>query len=172
MLFRSDANQEFGLDEVCLESHSPVKSDILKLCFKDIKDLQLEGMPDYYVNSYMARVKNCQYLMDAGKNRYFVDIDSLTAKKADIDNDICDFVNCFINGEYMLIVGFHGKMAILRGLQYIGQIEFQAKAEYCKNIRLIHGRYAQQAGNTVYAVDLLGRLYRISNRMARHQRGH
>ena len=156
-----EVSDEFGLDEVCLESHAPVKSDIPKACFKDIKDLKFEGMPDDYVNCYMARVKDSQYLMDAGKNCYFVDIGSLTAKKVDIGSGILYLANCFINGEYILIVGFHGEMAILRNLKYIGQIKFHAKIKRCKNGLAIRGRYAQQASQTVYALEYDGRLYRI-----------
>ena len=153
-------SDEFGLEEFCLESHAPVKSEIPKACFKGIKDLKFEGMPDGYTNYLMVRVQGSQYLMDGGFYRFFVDIDCLTAKKADFGFSISDFVNCFINGEYMLIVGF-GKMAILRGLQYFGQIKFQAKVEVCKNGLLICGRYAQQAGQTVYAVGRDKGLYRI-----------
>ena len=156
-----EAKEDIGLEEVCIESHAPVKSDIHKSCFKDIKDLKFEDMPDGYVNYFMARVQGSQYLMNAGLGCYFVDIDSLTAKDADIDNYYYDLANFFIDGEYMLLVGITGKMAILRDLQYIGQIEFRAKHESCKNSDIIRGRYAQQVGKTVYAVDLLGRLYRI-----------
>ena len=59
-----------------------------------------------------------------------------------------------------MMKGF-GRMAILRGLQYIGQIEFRAKVKFCKNGLPIYGSYAQQAGQTVYAVDQDGDLYRI-----------
>ena len=149
------------MEEVCLESHAPVKSEKPKACFKDIKDLKFEGMPDGYANCSMARVKDGQYLMNAGYESFFVDIDSLTSKKVDISYDISTLANCFINGEYMLMLRLYGKMTILRGLKYIGQIEFYAKTETCKNGQPIYGRYAQQAGNTVYAVDDFEHLYRI-----------
>ena len=168
-----DANEEFELKEICFVSHVPVKSEIpTKTCFKDIRDLEFNGMSDHYINYSMARVQGSRYLMNAGSNRdYFVDTSTLTANKADIDIRspidnhynirIENFTNCFIEGEYMLLVGFFGKMAILRGLQYIGQIEFQAKVENCKNDTTIYGRYAQQVDKTVYVVDLLGDFYRI-----------
>ena len=157
-----EANEEFELEEICFVSHAPVKSEIpSKACFKGVKDLNFAGMPDDYANCNMARVRDSQYLMNLGPNRYFVDIDSLTAKKADFCNDISDLTNCFINGEYMLLVGFHGKMAISRGLRYIGQIEFQVKIEDCKNESIIYGKYSQQVGKTVYALDQDGGLYRI-----------
>ena len=159
-----EANQEFGLEEVCFESHAPVKSDIpSKACFKDIKDLEFEGMPDKYTSCYMARMQGSRYLLnvDAGSDCYIVDTNTLSAKKAHIGNHIRDLANCFIDAEYMLLVGFSDKMAIFRGLRYIGQIEFQAKAEGCKNDAAIYGRYVQQVGQTVYAVDDDGGLYRI-----------
>ena len=167
------ANEEFGLEEICFVSHVPVKSEIpTKASFKDIRDLEFNGMSDHYINYSMARVQGSRYLMNASSNRdYFVDTSTLTANKADIDIRspidnhynirIENFTNCFIEGEYMLLVGFSGKMAILRGLQYIGQIEFKAKVENCKNDTIIYGRYAQQVGKTVYAVDLFGDFYRI-----------
>ena len=154
-------NQEFGLEEGCIESHAPVKSEILKACFMDIKDLEFAGMPDGYANCNMARMQGSQYLMNTCDNRFFVDIDSLTSKKADIGYDISDLVNCFINREYMLVERLFGEIVILRDLQYIGKIEFQAKEVYCKNKAVIYGRYAQQVGKTVYALDDDGSLYRI-----------
>ena len=156
-----EVSDKFGLEEVLIKSHAPVKSEIPKACFKEIKDLKFEGMSDEYANLYMARVKGSQYLMNASFDRYFVDIDTLTAKKADIGYDMRTLANCFINGKYMLMLRLFNDMAIFRGLQHIGQIEFQTKFEYCKNNQLIHGRYAQQAGNTVYVVDRYGDLYRI-----------
>ena len=155
-----EESDKFGLEEVCLESYAPVKSEIPKACFKDIKDLEFAGMPDDYTYKFMARMRGTQYLMNTGFDCYFVDIDSLTAKKADFGFGIFNLANCFINGEYML-VGLLGKMAILRGLQHIGIIEFHAKRESCKNHQTIYGRYAQQAGQTVYAVGRDEGLYRI-----------
>ena len=153
-------SDEFGLEEVCIESHAPVKSEIPKACFKDIKDLEFEGMPDGYFNCYMARVQGSQYLMDADIGFYIVDTNTLTAKEADYDFDM-RLANCFIDGEYMLVVGLYGGIEILRDLQHIGQIEFQDRVEKCKNGQPIHGRYAQQTGQTVYAVDRYEDLYRI-----------
>ena len=67
-----EVGDEFGLEEVCLESHAPVKSEIPKACVKDIKDLKFEGMPDDYANYSMARIKSSQYLMNTGFDCYFV----------------------------------------------------------------------------------------------------
>ena len=116
-----EATQEFGLEEVCIESHAPVKSDIPKAYFKDIKDLEFEGMPDDYHNFYTARIKDSQYLMNAGKDHYLVDIESLTAKYAAIGNHISGLTNWFIVGKYILLVTpthFH----IFRDLHCIGTI--------------------------------------------------
>ena len=52
-------------------------------------------------------------------------------------------------------------MLILRDRQVIGQIEITVKHEICKNGSSIHGRYAQQIGQSVYAVGKGGGLYRI-----------
>ena len=68
-----EANQEFGLEEVCLESHAPVKSSAY---FKDIKDMRFAGMPADYSNHYMARINDSQYLMVSDSDCYFVAIDS------------------------------------------------------------------------------------------------
>ena len=156
-----EGSDEFGMEEACIESHAPVKSDIPKACFKDIKDLKFDGMPDDYIKYFMARIKGSQYLMDADLACYIVDIDTLTAKKADFGYDIFHLANRLLNGEYMLVMSLFGDIVILRGLRYIGQIEFRAKCETCKNHSFIYGRYAQQAGQTVYAVDYRGHLYRI-----------
>ena len=51
-----EVSDEFGLEEVCLESYAPVKSENPKACFKDIKDMRFDGMPAIYVNRYMARM--------------------------------------------------------------------------------------------------------------------
>ena len=44
-------------------------------------------------------------------------------------------------------------MIIFKPLGDIGEIEFDAYYEYCKNNKLIVGRYTQQADHSVYAVD-------------------
>ena len=61
----------------------------------------------------------------------------------------------------MLIVRYCRGIAILRDLKYIGKIDLDIIHQSCKNGLTIHGRYSQQVGNTVYAVDRHGRLYRI-----------
>ena len=90
-----------------------------------------------------------------------MDVDSLTATNIDIYIEMYNFTNCFIDGEFMLIVGYCRKIAILRDLKYIGKIDLDTIDESCKNGLTIHGTYSQQVGKTVYAVDRHGRLYRI-----------
>jgi hypothetical protein len=156
-----EANEELGLEEICFVSHVPVKSEIHEGCFKkEMRNLKFEGMP-YYINYSMARVKDSQYLMARSSGCYFVDIDTLKAKKAAIDNNICDLVNLFIDGEHMLMVRGNDKMTILRDLQNIGQIEFRAKLGIYRNVHGSYGRYVQQVGKTIYAVDEESDLYRI-----------
>ena len=163
---------EFSLEDVCFQSYAPVKSSAY---IKVIKDMQFEGIPDdfEFVHCHMARMGGSQYMMNIGFAIYFVDTKSLTAKKADFDMsnatgryikaDIQDYdlQHCFINGEYMLLLTGFGGMAILRGLKYIGQIKFDYKLDACKNRQPIYSRYAQQVGNTVYALDHSRSLYRI-----------
>ena len=168
-----DAYDKSGLEEICIESHVPVKSETPKAYLKDIKNLQFNGMPDDYINCYMARTQDSEYLMNAGAHLgcSLVDMKSLTANKAEIGMSnaigthinigINNFMNCFINGEYMLVLRDFNGMVILRGLEYIGQIQFDTKNVNCKNLEFIYGRYAQDAGQAVYAVDTYRRLYRI-----------
>ena len=111
----------------------------------------------------MTRLNGSQYLMIADYDSYFVAIDSLTAKLADIaDDDLGNFSQCFVEGEYMLLVDFFYGMTILRDLQYIGKIEFRPNYEVPRRDEPIYRRYAQQVGQTVYVVDHNGFLYRIA----------
>ena len=158
-MLRMEANEEFGLEEVVITSNLP---DKLNACLKmGIRDLQFKDMPDKYYNCSMARVHDSQYLMNVRSGCYVVDVDSLKATNIGIYIGMYNFTNCFIDGESMLIVGYYRWIAILRDLKYIGKIDLDIIHESCKNGLTIHGRYSQQVGNTVYAVDRHGRLYRI-----------
>lgn len=55
----------------------------------------------------------------------------------------------------------HQPMAIFKDLIEIGQIMLDVKHEGDKNSDLIRGRYEQQLGQTVYAVDKYGCLCRV-----------
>ena len=147
------------MEEVCLESYAPKELEMLKAYFKETKYLLFEGIDNEYIGS-MDRMNGSQYLIDTDYHgTHCVDIDTLTAKS--IQLDISQLNNCFVEGEYMLIIRDLKSMTIYRDLQEIGQIEFDAKYERCKNYQRIRGSYAQQAGHSVYAVDNDGGLYRI-----------
>ena len=125
-----------------------------------IVDLSLAGMHDKYASHSMTIMQDNRYLMHAGDSRiYRVDIDKLKAER--LEPNIRNTANCFIEGEYMLVVRYAGPMMIFRDLREIGQIDFKGKDKRCKNDQLIRGRYSQQTGQTVFAVDRAGGLYRI-----------
>ena len=113
----------------------------------------------------MTRMQGSRYLMHAynydasNDESYCVDISTLKAERIELNNS--DITNFFIEGENILVVRFYKPMTIFRGLKEVGQIEFTAKQERCKNRKPIRGRYEQQAGHSVYAVDNDARLYRI-----------
>ena len=160
IFYTMEANDEFDLEEIVFSSNVPDKS---KAYFKDIRDLRFDGLIYRETYCYMTRMRGSQYLLSTGPGLecFAVDIDTLTAKKLDIHISMLGFTNCFIDGEYMLLTGFDSGMAIFRGPRYIGKIKLHAKLEKSKNGCIIYGRYAQQVGKTVYAVDQDGRLYRI-----------
>ena len=114
----------------------------------------------------MTRMQGSRYLMHTSNHTkynnelYCVDIDTLKADR--LEMTVIDItLNVFVDGEYMIVVIYDRPMRILRNLQDIGQIEFRGKYEICKNYEDIHGRYAQQVGRSVYALDNGGRLFRI-----------
>jgi hypothetical protein len=166
-----EANDEFDLEEIVFSSHVPDES---KAYLKEIRDLRFDGVPyDFDTQSYMTRMRGSQYLLSAGPGEdcrivdtgtltaKTLDLDALTSKMKDYDDRILDFTNCFIDGQYMMLAVICAEMAIFRGLEYIGKIKLRTRRVLCKNGYVIYGRYAQQVGKTVYAVDKDGCLYRI-----------
>ena len=158
-------NNRFKLENMLIRSHAHLRSLKLKAYFKATKDLYFDGLPNKYVNFSMTRMQGSRYLINAynyatgNHESYSIDVDTLTAKR--LEMVITYFNSCLIEGDYTLLVRNFNPMAIFRDLREIGQIEFEAKHELCKNGQSIRGRYTQQAGHSVYAVDRLARLYRI-----------
>ena len=160
------ANNPYKLENMLISSSAHFRSLELKAKFKATKDLHFKGLPDDYFIDSMTRMQGNRYLMtvancDAVRGEvYCVDVNTMTAERLELNVD--NINNSFVDGEYMLlVVSFDDQMIILRDLVEIGQIEFAAKYEYCKSGNEIRGRYAQQAGHSVYAVDDGARLYRI-----------
>ena len=158
------------LEDTYFDSYAPQTSGTINASFKDIVDLHIDGLPDRYIGYSMARLQGNRYLM-CGYNydacdyeSYCVDGQTFTAERLELNNH--QFSNCFVEGEYLLVARSRGSMIILKNLRDIGEIEFDAYYEYCKNNKPIFGRYTQQADHSVYTVDGNKCLYRI----ARYQR--
>ena len=158
-ILRMEVDNRFRLENTLIRSFAHFRSFKLDASFKALRDLHFDGMPDKYDNCSMNRMAGSLYLMNAGyRNIYSLDIDAFTAKRLELE---IDFKNCFIEGEYMLVVRLRERISILRGLQEIGEIEFKGKYGYCKNGFTIFDRYAQQVCQVVYAVDNDRCLYQI-----------
>ena len=159
------ANNPYKLENMLIRSYAHLRSLDLKTYFKATKDLHFDGLPKRYSIESMTRMHGHRYLMHAGNDAtldyesYCVDIDTLKAERLELNIEY--IVNCSIDGEYMLVLKLIDPIAIFKDLQEIGQIEFDAKADRCKNTHFIRGRYEQHVGHSVYAVDRLARLYRI-----------
>ena len=157
------ASNHFKLENMVIRSYAHLRILELKSYFKAIDDLRFDSLPNDYSNESMTRMQGSRYVMhvynfDAGGHEsYSVDVKTLTSCRLELNGAISSY---FIEGEYMLMVR-SGSMAILRDLQVIGQIEFESKQEDCKNDISIRGRYEQQVGHRVFAVDNEARLYRI-----------
>ena len=92
---------------------------------------------------------------------YSVDLDTKTAERLKL-NTRHGIANGFVDGQYMLLVVRDDQpVFILRDLVKVGQIKLEVNYYMCKNDHQIRGRYAQQAGHSVYVVDSHARLYRI-----------
>ena len=136
------------VSETCFDSYTSQTSEELKAYFKSTKDLHFDDMPADYVNYSMTRIQGRQYLIDANYGRmYCVDLDTLKAETHKLN--IYNITNCFFQERYILVIRFFKPMVILRDLKEIGQIEFKANYECCKNGHFIVGRYAQQVSQTV-----------------------
>ena len=150
-------NVRFKLENTVIRSYAHLRSLELKGYFKAIKDLHFDCLPNQYSNNSMTRMQGSQYFMQSynmdtnQRESYCVDIDTLKAKRLEVN--ISDINSCLIEGQYMLVIEYDDLMTIYKDLQDIGQIEFESKYDLCKNGYFIFGRYAKQAGHTVYAVD-------------------
>ena len=159
------ANNRYKLENILISSSAHLRSLKLKAYFKAIKDLHFDGLSNQYFNQSMTRMQGNRYLMHAYNDdkhedeAYFLNIDTMTAERLAMNNG--DTSSCFVEGQYILVVRYGGSIVILRDLQEIGQIEFVIKGNCCKNYHRIRGRYAQQAGHSVYVVDRHSSLYRV-----------
>ena len=137
-------NNRFKLENMLIRSYAHLRSFKLKSYFKAIEDLKINGLLNEYESHSMTRMQGSRCLMHAYNpatgdyESYCVDIDTLTAKRLDLN--IGYFTNCLIEGQYTIVVRYGKPMAILRDLQKIGQIEFDGKYKWCKNGQLINGR--------------------------------
>ena len=161
------ANNSYKLENMLISSSAHLRSQELKSYFKDIKDLNFDGLSNKYENHSMTRTQGNRYVMhvsnyDRGNDElYCVDFGTMKAERLDLNIGYGTITRCFVKGDHMLLVRYDQLMTILRDLQVIGYIEFNVKRERCKNGHILIGRYVQQAGHTVYAVDAYTRLYRI-----------
>ena len=159
------ANDRFRLENMLIRSYQHFRSFKLSASFKAIDDLHFEGMPDNYTIYATNRTQGSQYLMnvfdyDSRKHdTYCVDVDNSIAKRLELA--IEDMTDCLVEGEYLLVLRYRQSMAIFRDLIEIGHIKLDVKHEVDKNCDLIRGRYAQQVGQTMYAVDKYGCLCRV-----------
>ena len=160
------ANNRYKLENMLISSRAHFRSVELKAYIKATKDLHFKGDHNDYSNYSMTRMQGSRYLMRVLNNRcciaqtYIAYVDTMIAERLKLDiHD--DTSSCFVDGRYMLVVKNDMPIAILRDLQEIGEIEFDVNLEGCKNGHYLHGRYEQQAGHSVYAVDNEAHLYRI-----------
>ena len=159
------ANNSYKLENMLIRSYAHIRSLELKAYFKAIKDLHFDGLPKFYENQSMTRMQGNRYLMHAynrygeENESYCLNVDTLKAERLGLK--ISRIINCFVEGDYTLLVR-HGKsMLILEDLREIDEIEFDAKYYLCKNVSLLRGRHAQQVSRSVYAADNYACLYRI-----------
>ena len=161
------ANNRYKLENMLISSSAHFRSVELKATFKATKDLHFKGLPKGYSSHSMTRMQGNRYLINVTNcdvdecESYCVDVDTMTAERLKLNTDYV-ITNSFVDGEYVLLVVRYGEpIAIMRGLVEIVQIEFRAKYERCKNNHDIFGRWSQQTGHSVYALDDDARLYRI-----------
>ena len=159
------ANNHIKLDKMLIRSYTHFRSFKLNAYFKSIEDLNFDGLPNNYVNNSMTRMQGSRYptyglnYRTFDRESYWLDIETMKAERVEVS--IRHTANCFVEGEYMLVVKYGKPIAILRDLQEIGQIEFSAKHETCKNNKPIGGRHSQQAGHSVYVISNDACLYSI-----------
>ena len=160
------SNNHYKLENILISSRAHLRSLELKAYFKGTKDLHFDGLPNHYSINTMTRMQGNRYLANVRNldtlrhESHCLNVDTMTTERLEVktgDNTN----NCFVEGQYMLVVRHTEPIAILRGLQDIGIIEFKGKQEFCKNNCLIYGMYEQHVGHRVYAVDNNAHLYRI-----------
>ena len=156
-----EAHDELSLEETCLTSYVPHKSEIPKKCFNDIKDLHFDGMDGRYTNISMTRLQGSKYLMLKSSRSLFCVVTSTL--KAERVLEFHKAINFFTDGEYVLLVNIYRPISvhIMRHSQEIGEISFNCKIRSCKNGKPIFNRYEQQVGQTIYSVDKYGDMHRI-----------
>ena len=153
------------MEKFLISSYANLRPFRFNATFKAIQDLHFDGLPNEYSNHSMTRMQGSQYLMNVRNydaqnyDLFCVDIQTLKANKLELDIDT--IINCFVEGDYVLMVRFIDSIAIFRGLQEIDEIKFKARFDHCNNGAAIRGRYEQQTGQTIYVVDEYGELYRI-----------
>ena len=158
-------DDRFSFENSLIISYAHFNSFKLDASLKAIVDLVFDGLPVNYFNLSMTRMQGSRYLMHAYNHgtcnyeSYCVDIRTLKAKKLDLAKS--NFIRCFVEGEYMLVIRWDDNIAILKDLHEIGQIHFRGMYEYCKNNEIISGRYEQQVDQTIYAMGSDRCLYRI-----------
>ena len=142
-----------------------LKPKKLNATFKATKDLYFEGFPKSYCIDSMTRMQGNRYLVNVANccvhkgESHCVDLNTMTAESHEL-NARYGINNSFVDGEYMLLVVCRRQpMIILRDLVEIGQIEFDAKYNHCKNGKEIRGRHAHHVGHSLYALDDVARLY-------------
>ena len=141
-----------------IRSYVQIRSLEVKAYFKTIKDLHFSGLPKGFDNRSMTRLQGNRYLNNVRnldtlrRESHCLSVDTMTAERLEVKTE--DSTNyCFVEGQYMLAVWHTQPMAIFIELKEVGIIEFRGKQVYCKNNYIIHGRYRQNAGHSVYAVD-------------------
>ena len=159
------ANNPYKLENMLIRSHAHLRTIEFKAYFKATKDLHFKGLPIKYDGLSMTRMQGSRCLMNVHNldtrehESYCVDFKTLKTERLEIKIQSID--SCFVEGGYMVLFRFFDPITIFKDLQEIGQIEFKAKDENCKNGHLIHGRWTQQVAHSVYAVDKYVGLYRI-----------
>ena len=152
------ANDPDKLQFMLLSSSAYFRLLKLKAKFKATKDLHFKGLPNNYFIDSMTRMQGSRYVAGVTNypaitgEAYCVDVGTRTAENLKLNADDC-IDNSFVDDQYVLLVLCIEPMIIVRDLVKIGQIEFGAKYEICKNGNQISGSYAQQSGHSVYVVD-------------------
>ena len=157
----------FKLLETCIDSYAPVKSDI-SACFQSITKQHITGKKDFYTIYSMARLEGSMFIMNSGaegdsygnNGNNILNIKTMTAYR--LAARFRKLYAYFNSGLLSLVLEDVRPFVILGGQsQKIGEIDFRARQEVCKNDQKIRGRYEKQVGQTIYAVDYYRSLYLI-----------